>query len=80
MTTLAIVEMKLKSKTYPMDIRYKRTQLYPWYWKKLNPKMYIPTMLAKGNIAVPESSAILAYMDKELSSGNLMHNQPEEIK
>ena len=63
-----------------MGIHTKRTQLKPWYFKKLNPKMYIPTMLAKGNIAVPESVAIIEYMDKELSSGNLMHNQTEEIK
>ena len=66
--------MKLKSKTYRMDIRQKRTQLYPWYFRKLNPKMYIPSMLAKGNVAVPESVAIIEYMDKELSSGALLQN------
>ena len=66
--------MKLKSKTYRMDIRQKRTQLYPWYFRNINPKMYIPSMLARGNVAVPESVAIIEYMDKELSSGALLQN------
>ena len=70
--SLGAVEMNLKSKTWRMDIRIKRTQLYPWYFKKLNPRMYIPTMLAKGNVAVPESVNIIEYMDKELSPGNLL--------
>ena len=37
-------------------------------------------MLAKGNVAVPESVAIIEYMDKELSSGALLKNQPEDVK
>ena len=37
-------------------------------------------MLAKGNVAVPESVAIIEYMDKELSSGALLQNQPEDVK
>ena len=77
---LGAVEMNLKSKTWTMDIVSKRTQYYPWYFMKLNPKMCIPTMLAKGNVPVPESVNINEYMDKELSQGNLMANQPEWVK
>ena len=77
---LGAAEMNLKTKRWTMDLHVKRTQYYPWYFLKLNPKMYIPTMLARGNVAVPESVAIIEYMDRELSMGNLLVNQPAHVK
>ena len=79
-STLGAVEMNLKFKNWTMDIKIKRDQYNPWYFMKLNPKMYVPAMLARGNVAVSESVDIIEYMDRELSMGNLLVNQPAHVK
>ena len=77
---IAAREMNLKWKTYEMDIHGRHDQYKPWYIK-LNPKMYIPTMLLPGDVAVCESAHIIEYMDENLNSANnLMFNQPDEVK